>query len=171
MGVLVGSTLAIIGVSNSLALGVLSGLMEFLPVIGPTIGTVTAVLVAFFQSSNHWELGSLQLGLIVLVAMFALQQLENTFLVPRIVGEALDLHPFVVMISVLMGTSLAGILGAILAAPVVASLQLLITYAWRKMIDLPAFPEPEPPPKPKRGQSGLAGRWRLWRLRLHKPQQ
>ncbi|MEZ4679532.1 MAG: hypothetical protein R2932_35475 [Caldilineaceae bacterium] len=57
-------------------------------------------------------------------------------------GDALDLHPLLVMISVLMGASLAGILGAVLAAPVVATIKLLGGYAWRKMLDLPPFPEP-----------------------------
>jgi hypothetical protein len=97
--------------------------------------------------------------------MIIIQQVENSFLVPRIVGDALDLHPLVVMISVVMGASLAGILGAVLAAPVAASLKLFGAYAWRKMLDLPPFPKPEPPPKPKRGMSGLAGQWRLWRMK------
>jgi len=88
-----------------------------------------------------------------------LQQLENNLLVPRIVGGALDLHPLIVMFSVLMGTSLAGILGAVLAAPVVASLKLLGAYAWRKMLDLPPFPEPVVQPALIEEQSH-------WRTRL-----
>ncbi len=131
--------LTLLGVSNSLALGALAGILEFLPVIGPIISTVAAVLVVIFQPENYWGLSPLWHALLVAVAMLAIQQFENSVLVPRIVGGALDLHPLVIMVAVLMGASLAGILGAVLAAPVVASIKLLGGYAWRKMLDLPPF--------------------------------
>ena len=83
---------------------------------------------------------------IVLGVMLAIQQYENSILVPRIVGDALDLHPLLVMVSVFMGGSLAGILGAILAAPVAASLKLYGIYVWRKMFDDYPFQHPEPDP-------------------------
>lgn len=166
IGVLVALTLSLLGVNNALGLGVLSGVLEFLPVVGPLIGTAAAVLVAFFQTNNWLGMSAVNYALVVLAVMIIIQQIENNLLVPRIVGDALDLHPLVVMISVLMGTSLAGILGAILAAPVVASVKLLGAYAWRKLLDLPPFPADEPPPKPGRGRMGLAARWRLWRMRV-----
>ncbi|CAN5558090.1 AI-2E family transporter [soil metagenome] len=142
MGIIVGVVLAILGVNNALALGLLSGGLEFLPIVGPLIGGAAAVLVAFFQDGNYLGFSPFNFALLILVVMIILQQLENNLLVPRIVGDALDLHPIIVMISVLMGASLAGILGAVLAAPVVASLKLIGAYAWRKMLDLPPFPDP-----------------------------
>lgn len=142
IGVIVGVTLAVLGVQNALALGILSGLLEFVPVVGPIIGAGAAVIVAFFQPANYLGLSSFWFAMAVLAVMFVIQQLENNILVPRIVGEALDLHPLLVMIGVFMGASLAGILGAILAAPVLASLKLLSLYAWRKIFDLPPFEEP-----------------------------
>lgn len=166
IGVAVSLSLGALGVQNALGLGILSGVLEFLPVIGPLIGTAAAVLVALFQPSNYLGLDPVYFALVVLGVMVLIQQIENNLLVPRIVGEALDLHPLVVMIAVIMGASLAGILGAILAAPVVASIKLFGVYAWRKMLDLPPFPEPEPPPKPKRGQMGWGARLRLWRMQL-----
>ncbi|MEZ4659907.1 MAG: AI-2E family transporter [Caldilineaceae bacterium] len=160
IGVVVSVALLILGVNDALGLGVLSGIMEFLPVVGPIIGAGAAVLVAFFQDSNRFGLDPLYFGLLVLGVMFLIQQLENNLLVPRIVGGALNLHPLEVMISVLMGASLAGILGAILAAPVLATVKLLGAYAWRKMLDLPPFVDEEPsaqsaessPPKSRRKQ-------------------
>jgi predicted PurR-regulated permease PerM len=122
------------------------------------------VLVA--QPDNYLGSPPLYFGLTVLAIMILIQQLENNLLVPRIVGEALDLHPLVVMISVVMGASLAGMLGAVLAAPVAASMKLFGAYAWRKLLDLPPFPEPEPAPKPRRGQQGWPARFRLWRLQF-----
>lgn len=146
IGVLVGVVLALLGVQNALALGILSGLLEFIPVVGPLIGTGAAVIVAFFQPGNYLGLTSMQYALAVLAAMFVIQQLENNILVPRIVGDALDLHPLMVIIGVFMGASVAGILGAILAAPLLATFKLLGVYAWRKMFDLPPFREEEMPP-------------------------
>lgn len=142
--VVVSLVLAILGVDNALGLGLLSGTMEFLPIVGPLIGAGAAVVVALTQNTASFGLSSFEFGLVVLVAMVVIQQVENNLLVPRIVGDALDLHPLLVMFSVIMGASLAGLLGAVLAAPVVASLKILGNYAWRKMLDLPPFPEQTP---------------------------
>ena len=143
--VVVSLVLAILGVDNALGLGLLSGTMEFLPVIGPLLGAGAAVVVALTQNTTSFGLSSFEFALVVLVAMVLIQQVENNLLVPRIVGDALNLHPLLVMVSVVMGASLAGLLGAVLAAPLVASLKILGNYAWRKMLDLPPFPEKTSP--------------------------
>ncbi len=135
--------LALLGVQNSLALGLLSGLLEFIPVLGPIIGAGAAIIVALFQPDTLGEMANWQYAGVVLVFMLIVQQLENNILVPRIVGESLELHPLIVIVGVFMGSSLAGILGAILAAPLVATLKLVGIYAWRKMFDQPPFPHPE----------------------------
>ncbi|MEZ4866415.1 MAG: AI-2E family transporter [Caldilineaceae bacterium] len=166
IGVIVSLTLSLLGVSNALGLGALSGILEFLPIIGPVIGSGTAILVAFFQTDTIWGLPSYQYALLVAGLMMAIQALENNILVPRIVGDALDLHPLLVMISVIMGASLAGVLGAVLAAPVVATIKLLGAYAWRKMLDLPPFPEPDPTAS-KQTTLPLAARLRLFQQRIN----
>lgn len=135
--------LSILQVQNSLALGILAGLLEFIPVIGPIISAATVVIVAFFQPETIFGLENWQYALLILAFMIVIQQLENNILVPRIVGDSLDLNPIIVMIAVLMGGSIAGILGMILAAPVTATIKLLGGYAWRKLFDLPPFPNPE----------------------------
>lgn len=157
--------LGILGVDNALGLGLLSGAMEFLPVIGPLLGAGAAVVVALTQETSSFGLSSFEFGLVVLVAMVLIQQVENNLLVPRIVGDALNLHPLLVMGSVVMGASLAGLLGAVLAAPIVASLKILGYYAWRKMLDLPPFPEKTPPSEETPPTSSLLERLRaLWPL-------
>lgn len=138
--------LALLQVQNSLALGLLSGLLEFIPVLGPIIGAGAAITVALFQPDTIGQIANWQYAGVVLIFMLIVQQLENNILVPRIVGESLDLHPLIVIVGVFMGSSLAGILGAILAAPVVATLKLVGIYAWRKMFDQPPFPHPEQEP-------------------------
>ncbi len=167
LGLVVGSAvailLAILGVQNALALGLLSGLLEFIPMIGPIVGAGTAILVAIFQDGNYLGLTTIQYGLLVLAVMALIQQVENNILVPRIVGDTLDLHPLVVLVGAIMGSSLAGILGAILAAPVLATLKLLGTYAWRKMFDMPPFTRPEPEPADHVSWAERA--WEKWQLR------
>lgn len=161
------SSLAILGVQNAFGLGVLSGLLEFLPVIGPLIGTIVAAMVAFLQPSNYLGLEPWVFALVVILIMFLIQQVENNVLVPRIVGGALDLHPLVIIIGVFMGASLAGLIGAILAAPVLATIKLLGSYAWRKMFDLPPFPEPEEP-YPRPATTTLSRPWRWLRRKLNR---
>lgn len=163
IGIIVSLMLSLLGVNSALGLGALSGVLEFLPIIGPFVGTTAAVLVAFFQSDTIWGLESWQYALLIAGLMALIQGLENNILVPRIVGDALDLHPLLVMISVLMGASLAGILGAVLAAPVVATIKLLGGYAWRKMLDLPPFPEPLQVAHPQAASPPLWQRWLAWR--------
>ncbi len=129
--------LSLLGVKNAFGLGLLAGAMEFLPLIGPFISFTVAVLAAFFQDSTVLNLSTQNYTLLVALALLALNLLESNVLVPRVLGSELRLHPLVVLISVLMGTSLAGILGAILAAPVAATLKLMGTYTWHRILDQP----------------------------------
>ena len=137
MSVIVSGVLWILGVQNALGLGLVAGAMEFLPIIGPVISYLFAVLTASFQGTTAFGLSTTNYILLVAGVLLAVHQLEGNVLVPRIIGKELRLHPLVVLLSVLMGTSLAGILGAILAAPVVASLKLAGTYAWYRILDQP----------------------------------
>jgi len=164
IGIAVTFMMLVLRVESALALGLLSGILEFLPVLGPVIGGGAAVLVALFQDTTPLGLMNWQFALLILVVMSIIQQIENNILVPRIMGDSLDLHPLVVMFSVLMGASFAGILGAVLAAPVVATLQLLSHYGWRKMLDLPPFPPEEKPPPPP-SESRFRRITRIW---MHK---
>ena len=137
MFIFVSVLLSLLGVRNPFGLGLLAGAMEFLPLIGPVISVAVAVLAAFFQGSTILNLSTLQYTLLVAVALVVVNLLESNVLVPRILGRELRLHPLIVLISVLMGTSLAGILGAVLAAPVAATLKLVGTYTWYRVLDQP----------------------------------
>ncbi|HYU17257.1 MAG TPA: AI-2E family transporter [Chloroflexota bacterium] len=98
-------------------LGFIAGLGEFIPMIGPIISAVPAVTIAAFHS---WGL-----FLLVLVLYIVVQQVENYVLVPRIMGSAVDLPGLVVLVAFLLGSELAGVLGAILATPLAAVVQVL----------------------------------------------
>lgn len=140
VGVMIGVLLGILGVQNALALGLLAGVMEFIPYFGPWISAIVAVLVAFFQPGNYLGLTQAQFALATFGVMVLVQQVENNFLLPRIVGDALNLRPLTVIIATIMGGALAGILGIILAAPVAAAIRLIGGYLWRKMLLLTPFP-------------------------------
>ena len=158
--------LPLLRVNNAFGLALAAGALEFLPVIGPVASSVLIILVALFQDTTAFGLTTVQYGLLVALCVIAVQQVESNIIVPRIIGNSLRLHPVVVLLSVLMGTSLAGVLGAVLAAPVMASAKLVVTYAWYRVLDQPlTFLEEgaEEETKPKR-------RWPAWPGPRHRPQ-
>ncbi|MBN2472021.1 MAG: AI-2E family transporter [Anaerolineae bacterium] len=135
MGTVVFLAATILGLRSPLVLGLLSGVLEFIPNLGPALALIPAALFAlFFPSATIPGLEGLFFMLIVVVVWTGLQNLEAIFLVPRIMGDSLDLHPFVVIVAVIGGASLAGALGVILAAPVVATLRLFADYLMVKLI-------------------------------------
>jgi predicted PurR-regulated permease PerM len=143
--------LTILGVPGALYLGIVAGLLELIPNLGPIIATVPAVIVALLQGSTYLPVSPLVLGVLVILFYILVQQLENSIIVPRILGEAVDLPALVVMTGVLVGAEVGGLLGAMLATPVVATIRELIRYAYRKILGVEPFPaqeerQPEPPP-------------------------
>lgn len=132
-----------IGLPNAFTLAVIAGIMELLPGIGPFLAAIPAILIALIQGSNFLPVDHLTFALIVIGCYVLIQQLENNLIVPRVIGEAVELPPLVVLIGVLVGTSVAGLLGAILAAPVVASIREITGYLYAKIFSLPPFP-PQP---------------------------
>ncbi len=134
MGVVVFLASIILGLRSPLVLGLLSGILEFIPNLGPALALLPAAAFAFFfPSTTIPGLEGVVFLLVVVGVWIGLQNLEAVFLVPRIMGNRLDLHPCVVIVAVIWGASLGGALGVILAAPVVASLRLLGRYLMYKL--------------------------------------
>lgn len=144
VGTIVTTAAIVLELPNPLVLGLLAGLLEFIPNIGPTIAALPALLFAFFQHDISWlgsSVGPVWFALIVLGIYTLIQQIENNFLVPRIIGRSLNLHSLIVFIGALAGASIAGVLGILLAAPILASGRIIIKYIYNKLLDLPPFPE------------------------------
>ena len=137
VGVATGIGLAVLGVPNALLLGILAGVLELIPNLGPTLAAIPALIIAFFQGSTHFAISNVWFTLIVALLYVVIQQVENNVLVPRIIGGSVHLHPVVVLIGVLAGASVAGVLGIFLAAPVIASVRVLGRYAYEKLVDVP----------------------------------
>lgn len=122
-----------LGVPYALALALLAGFLELIPVIGPILAGIPAVLLGFTQS--------LLLGVLVLILYIVIQQLENHLLVPNIMRRAIGLNPLTTIIAVLIGAKLAGVLGIILAVPVATILSVFfsdLVPAGRESEELPA---------------------------------
>lgn len=132
----------ILGLPNALLLGLLAGVLEFIPNVGPVLAAIPAVLLAIFQYESSWLgsiVGPFWFALIVLVAYGLVQRIENVYLVPRIIGRSLNLHPLVVLIAAIVGASVAGVFGILLAAPLLATARLILVYIYRKLLDQPPF--------------------------------
>ena len=109
----------------TLVLALIAGVLEFVPIIGPIIAAVPAILIGL----------SISFPAAIAAALLytAIQQLENNFLVPKVLGDAIELHPAVMILALVVGGALFGIGGAILAAPVVASGRDLYRYGFHRL--------------------------------------
>lgn len=142
IGIITTLFLFLLGVPNAFLLGLLAGVLEFIPNIGPVIAVIPAVLIAIFQSEESWIgniVGPFWFALIILVFYAFIQRIENMYLVPRIIGRRLNLHPLVVLVGALAGASIAGIFGILLAAPILATAKLGLMYIYRKLLDQAPF--------------------------------
>lgn len=133
--------LTIIGLPGAALLAVLAGILEILPNLGPILAMIPAIIVALVQGSTWITLPNWQVMLIVVGAYALIQQLENNLLVPRIHGQSVDLPPVVILIGVLIGTAQGGILGALLAAPILGTLRIWFEYLHRRLIVEAQVPE------------------------------
>ena len=151
IGVLSTVALYLIGVPFALLLGIFSGLISFIPFVGPMLSVIPPVLLALIGTPVD--------ALWVVLAYAIIQAIESYLLQPLIMSRAVFLHPAVVMFALLIMGTLFGFVGVLLAVPLVAALHVLLRELWIERMDSlgtdPKSPEDEPEPKRE-------GR-RLWR--------
>ncbi|MDD4599793.1 MAG: AI-2E family transporter [Negativicutes bacterium] len=109
-------------VEYPLVLGLLATLTETIPIVGPIIGAIPAILLAFLTSPA--------LAVKVLLFFIIVHQIENHIIVPNVMGHTIDLHPATIIIVLLIGGQLYGIMGMLLAVPVAALLKVICRYLW-----------------------------------------
>ena len=113
----------------TLVLALIAGFLEWFPIIGPIISAVPAILIGLTISPA---------AALAAVALYTvIQQLENNILVPKVMGDAVDLHPAVMILSLVAGAALFGVGGAILAAPTVAAGRDLYRYGFQRLSGQP----------------------------------
>jgi predicted PurR-regulated permease PerM len=156
--------LNILGVKFALGLALMAGLARFLPYIGPAITWITMGLITYFQTSKPFNLEAHPLIYVAIVvgAALVIDQIMDNYVSPRIMAQALRVHPAAVLVAALIMANLLGILGVVIAAPLLASLTLLGRYTMRKMFDLDPFPPSEALPRPP-GSREVKARFRLLR--------
>jgi predicted PurR-regulated permease PerM/phosphoglycolate phosphatase-like HAD superfamily hydrolase len=140
IGVVVWIAMWIVGLPNAGLMGLLAGLLEVIPTFGPVLATIPALLIAFFQGSTYLPMSNFWFSILVLAIYVVIQQTENAYLVPRIMGRRMQLHPVIIFIGVLAGGILFGALGVLLAAPVIGTLRVLLKYVYAKLLDEDPFP-------------------------------
>ena len=140
--------LSILGVRYAFALAILAGLARFVPYVGPWVSGLVTALVTFFQPGNYFNMEPLYYMLMVLILSVLLDQIFDNLVSPRIIGQSLGLHPAAVLVVALVSARLIGLVGLLLAAPVLATLRLVGRYTIRKMFDLDPWPYPEGQTKP-----------------------
>jgi predicted PurR-regulated permease PerM len=113
-----------IGLDLWLVIGIIAGALNMVPLLGPWVGGILAVSVALVTGS---------LGLVFAAGLVALavQQIDNHFVSPLVLRATVKLHPSVIILSLMVGGSVAGLLGVLLAVPAVAVLKVLLSHYWR----------------------------------------
>ena len=132
VGVLVTIGLLIINfeASSAIFLGFIAGLFEVLPIVGPILGAIPALVVALFTGG----FGNVDLAVKVLIVFVIIQQIESNLLIPKIAGDSTKLHPAIVMLVIIMGSEVAGLPGAIVAVPLTAVIRDVYIYLYQRLV-------------------------------------
>lgn len=141
VGVIVWIGNVLLGTPQALFLGVLAGLLEVIPSLGPVLATIPAVILALLFGSGYIPVENWAFALMVIAFYVLVQVVENQLLVPYILGDAVDLPPLFVIIGVVIGGSAFGLLGVFLATPVISTGREVFVYLYDKILE----PPPEPP--------------------------
>jgi predicted PurR-regulated permease PerM len=141
-GLIVGTGSAIVGLPMALLMGVLAGLLELLPSLGHGIWLAVAIPLALFSGST-WDwmpLSNFWFAVLVLGLHMVFEQVDLNYIIPRIIGRRVHLHPLIVILGILIGASIGGVLGVFLAAPTISSLRVLGRYIYANLLDMDPFP-------------------------------
>lgn len=139
-----------LGVHFFFGLALLAGLARFIPYVGPFVAWTSYGLVAVFQGVTIFGLPPLGYVAVVVGSAWLTDLIMDNFVVPRLMSSALKVHPAAVMVSALVAFNLLGVIGVILAAPVLATVKLFMDYIVAKLFDQDPWADLEtiPPPAP-----------------------
>jgi predicted PurR-regulated permease PerM len=145
--------MSILGVHYAFGVALIAGFASFLPYIGPAINWIVLGLITFFQGSYPFGLSPLAYTIVAIIIALIIDQVFDNLVAPRIMANTLKVHPAFVLIAAIIAANLIGILGVIIAAPLLATMQLVGRYTMRKLVDKDPWPPEEdilpPPPVPK----------------------
>jgi predicted PurR-regulated permease PerM len=113
----------------------LAGVARFVPYIGPLITYIVMGLVTLFQGGNYFNFQQYVYTAIVIGLSILMDQVYDNLVVPRVMGKSLGVHPAAVLVVAIIAANLIGLIGLLLAAPVLATVNLVGRYTIRKMFD------------------------------------
>jgi predicted PurR-regulated permease PerM len=132
VGVMTAIVVTILGLEYALLLGVIAGALEVVPNIGPALASIPAILLALTRSPG--------LAIITAVSYNMIQNIENSLIVPRVLGRTMGLHPVIMMVMLVVGAEIAGLPGLILAPIITALLRDVYRYLSYRFADDPMTP-------------------------------
>jgi predicted PurR-regulated permease PerM len=127
--------LSILGVRYGIAIAILAGLARFVPYVGPLITYIVMGLVTLFQGGNYFNLQPMVYTALVIGLSILMDQIYDNLVSPRIMGRSLGVHPAAVLVVAIIAFDLIGIIGLVLAAPVLATATIIGRYTINKMLD------------------------------------
>lgn len=145
VGTIIGVVMAVVGVQDALVLAAVAALFETVPTIGHTISGSVGVLFAFFQGPSYHHMPNILFALLVGVIYTIIAQVDTNYILPRILGRRLHLHPLVVIVGLIAGAAMGGVLGVFMATPVLSTIRVLGRYVHRKLLDMDPYPDSKPP--------------------------
>ena len=154
--------MTILGMRFTFGIALMAGLARFIPYLGPAIVWITTALVAYFNQPNPYSLEAWVYTLIVVSLAVVLDQVFDQYIQPRLMGRALGLHPAAILVAALIALQLLGLIGLVLAAPVLATVTLITRYIVRKMVDLDPWPATEHDTRLQVPQERAFHRVRAW---------
>ncbi len=141
VGVMASLGLWIIGLPLWLPVGMIAGLFNMIPLIGPWVGAVPGIVVAIATKD-------VKTAVLVAVVMVVVQQIDNHFITPQVMRRAVQLHPAAVVLALLAWGTIGGFAGLLLAVPLTATIKIVGGHLWRKWVmgvSIPGLDEPYPP--------------------------
>lgn len=150
VGLICSAGLLAIGLRFWLLIGMIAGVFNIIPLVGPWIGGIPGVVVALTTAD-------LRQAFLVVVVMVLAQQIDNHFITPYVMQRAVKLHPAAVILALLTGGSLAGFAGLLIAVPAAAVLKIVVGHVWRvHVLDQPLGQWPEARERADEDADGLA---------------
>lgn len=143
MALVTGLALFAVGMPGAAALGVLTGLFDVIPTIGPAIALIVTALVAWFEGSSYLPLAHGHFTILVIGLHVLIQWAENAYLRRRVMDSSIQIHPAVVFIGIIGALSMVGILGALVVVPVLGTAATVGRYLRRRMLGMDPWPEEE----------------------------
>jgi len=141
-GFLVGIVLAFVGLPGAFLMAVIMMLFNMIPTFGPIIAAFPGIVAALIAGSNRFEdMPNWVFALIVTGIYIVVVQAQANIIAPKVMGRAVRLSPVVILVSLVVGFSIAGLIGSLLAVPVVATAKEYLSYLYAKLLDREPFPE------------------------------